>query len=57
MKIDIWALWSNEKLKCVCLRSNKRCKKKCTKETVDYDQFKGIERCFKNHERVGSKVL
>lgn len=47
MKLKIYMKVWNGKIEYLCLRENKGCSYPCTKETVDYDQYKGVKDCFR----------
>ena len=32
----------------MCLRSNKKCRKRCDEDEVLYDEYRGWQECFKN---------
>lgn len=48
MKIKVFLKIEKEKIKCICLRENKRCKRRCEADEVEYDQYKELEELFKN---------
>jgi len=47
-KYPIYKKVVRERITCICLQSNKKCKSVCEKDVMFYDQYRGIAECFKN---------
>ena len=45
-KIKVYIRYKDEKVICICKRSNKLCKRHCSPEVVERDKFYGWRDCF-----------
>ncbi|MBQ4121666.1 MAG: hypothetical protein IJD35_06605 [Clostridia bacterium] len=44
--IKVWIDYKDGKTACICLRSKKKCNKKCTPDLVERDKYRGWEDTF-----------
>ena len=45
--LKVFIDWADGETHCICLRDKKRCRKKCVKDTVVRDPYRGVEETFK----------
>jgi len=48
--LKVFIDWKDGKTRCICLRSKKRCRKKCSKDIVERDKYRDWEKTFKQDQ-------
>ena len=48
--LKVFIDWKDGKTRCICLRSKKRCRKKCLKDVVERDKYRDWEQTFKQDQ-------
>lgn len=49
MTLNVFLDVKEGKIVCMCLRSHKKCRKRCERAEVTYDQYKDMEECFRQN--------
>lgn len=44
--LKVFIDWKDGKTRCICLRENKRCMRKCSKDVVERDLYRGWMETF-----------
>ena len=45
--LKVFIDWQDGETRCICLRAKKRCRKKCAKDVVERDLYRGWAETFK----------
>jgi len=54
--LKVFIDWKDGETRCICLRSKKRCRKKCSRDVVERDLYRDWEKTF-NQDRFGKSKL